>query len=88
MFVRLYVKHPRYMIFWKTVVQTRQGLNIGFAIIADRLIAAFKDNPDIEVWNNLLEVAKIAGKTDDTDVLQYLKYKMDRRVHLLNDLNG
>jgi hypothetical protein len=60
----------------ETVVQTRQGLNIGFAIMADRLIAAFKDSPETEVWNNLLEVAKIAGKTDDTDVLQYLKEKI------------
>jgi hypothetical protein len=60
----------------ETVVQTRQGLSIGFAIIADRLIAAFAETPEIEIWNNLLEIAKGAGKTDDTDVVQYLKDKI------------
>jgi hypothetical protein len=60
----------------ETVVQTRQGPSIGFAIIADRLIAAFNETPEIEVWNNLLEVAKVAGKTDDTDVVQYLKERI------------
>ena len=60
----------------ETVVQTRQGLSIGFAMIADRLVAAFNESPEIEVWNNLLEVAKVAGKTNDADVVQYLNERI------------
>lgn len=63
----------------ETVVENRKGCNIGFALTADRLIAAFdSDTPPelFNLWDGLLQAAIRTGKPKNGDAYMYIVSKL------------